>query len=237
MHPILFKLGPVTVYSYGVFVALGFAAAALLIYRRAGKFGIIKENAADLVVLILVSGIAGARLLYIFLNAQYYRDNPAEIINLSRGGLVWYGGFFAALCASIVYIRRKNIGFWNAMDLIVPYVALAQAFGRIGCFFNGCCYGINGVPAQLYSAMLLIFIFVILRLWQDRRRFEGEIFFGYCILYSVKRFGIEFIRGDNPKIFLGLTISQVISLAVIFVVIPLFINKAYRWNAKDTASK
>lgn len=237
MHPILLKLGPLTIYSYGAFVALGFAAATFLIYRRASDFGIDKDNTLDLLILMLVTGIVGARLLYVFLNLDYYRDNPYEIMALSRGGLVWYGGFFAALASSIIYMKRNGMGFWNTMDLIVPYVALAQALGRIGCFFNGCCYGSGGFPVQLYSSLLLVAIFVILRLWQDRRKFTGEIFLGYCMLYSLKRFGVEFFRADNPRILTGLTMSQVISLAVICISVSVFIKKASAWKGKDTASR
>lgn len=237
MHPILMKAGPFTVYSYGAFVALGFTAAAFLIYRRAASFGIDKDNIIDLLVLMLVSGVIGARLLYVLLNFGYYLANPFEILALSKGGLVWYGGFFAAIGSSLIYMKRKSMGFWNTMDLIVPYVALAQAFGRIGCFFNGCCYGIKGIPVQLYSSFLLVAIFILLVIWQDRRRFIGEIALGYCMLYSLKRFGIEFLRGDNPRIFLGLTMSQIISFVFMIVVVTVFIKKASKWKEKDTVSK
>lgn len=226
MHPILLKFGTVTIYSYGAFVALGFAVAVLLIYRRAASFGIDKNNIIDLMILMLVAGVAGARVLYVFLNLRYYSANPYEIVNISNGGLVWYGGFFAGIGAAALYIKIKKMGFWNTMDLIVPYVALAQAFGRVGCFFNGCCYGFNGTPVQLYASLLLVGIFIILRYWQDRRRFKGDVALGYCLLYALKRFGIEFFRGDNPKIFMGFTISQLISLAVILMAVLILIKKA-----------
>jgi phosphatidylglycerol:prolipoprotein diacylglycerol transferase len=237
MHPVIFKSGPFTVYSYGLFVAVGFVTAVFLARRRAAKFGVSRDLVLDLFIILLVSGVAGARALYVALNFEYYRINPMEILNLSKGGLVWYGGFFAAIAAAAAYIRRKRAGFFSVTDLVTPYIALAQALGRVGCFLNGCCYGAHGIPVQIYSAALLIIIFVILRLWQDRRRFIGEITLAYCILYAIKRFGIEFLRCDTPKAYFGLTISQVISLAVIFTAIPVFIVKAKRWNGKGTASK
>ena len=232
MHPILLKLGPLTIYSYGAFVALGFAVAALLINRRAISFGIDKNNSIDLVVLMLVAGIIGARLLYVCLNLGYYRANPLEIIDLSKGGLVWYGGFFAAIVSAALYIRQKKMGFLNTMDLVTPYIALAQAFGRVGCFLNGCCYGFNGFPIQPISAILLLIIFIILRSWQDRRRFKGEIAIGYCMLYSLKRFGVEFFRADNPRIIIGLTISQVISLFVFITAVIIFMKKVSNGKRK-----
>ena len=234
MHPILLKLGPVTVYSYGAFVALGFAAAALLISRRAVKFGINKNDAVDLIVLMLVAGVIGARLLYVLLNIGYYSANPFEVIDLSKGGLVWYGGFFAAIASAAIYIRQKKMGFLNTMDLVAPYIVLAQAFGRVGCFLNGCCYGFNSYPIQLVSSFILVIIFIILRSWQDRRRFIGEIALGYCILYSLKRFGVEFFRADNPRIIIGLTISQVISLFVLIAAVIIFMKRVSKWKEKDS---
>jgi phosphatidylglycerol:prolipoprotein diacylglycerol transferase len=134
-------------------------------------------------------------------------------------------------------MKRKRADPWNTMDLLAPYIALAQGLGRIGCFLNGCCYGTGGMPVQIYSSLLLFVIFMILMLWQKVRRFTGEIFLAYCVLYSFKRFGMEFLRGDNPGVLFGLTLSQAISLAVISIALPAFIVKSYRWSAKGTASK
>jgi phosphatidylglycerol:prolipoprotein diacylglycerol transferase len=247
MHPVLVKLGPVTVYSYGVMVALGFALAAFLISRHARRLGLAPEKLVDMLVVVLISGIIGARLLYIILNLGYYIAQPVEIFDLAKGGLVWYGGFIAGVIAAVTYIRINKLDFWLVMDLIVPYVALAQALGRIGCLLNGCCYGAPvptgfpfGVvfpdsflvrhPAEIYSSILLIIIYVILRIWQELPHFKGEIFLGYCILYPLKRFGVEFFRGDNPRAYFGLTISQAISLAVFTAAIVIFIRKRTEWK-------
>jgi len=241
MHPILLKLGSFTVYSYGVMVAVGFCLAAFLACARASKFGMSRDAALDVLIFALASGIAGARILYILLNLGYYRANPAEILNLSKGGLVWYGGFAAALLASIWFIRRKGLDFWSVSDLLAPYIALAQAFGRIGCYLNGCCYGVAAShgfpfygrhPAQIYSAILLLIIFAVLFRWQGARRFSGEIFLGYCALYSCKRFFIEFLRGDNSRIILGLTMSQLISAAVLLAALWIFKTRADEWKKK-----
>jgi len=173
---------------------------------------------------------------------------------LSKGGLVWYGGFLSALIAMIVYTRLNKLDFWSVLDLIAPYAALAQGFGRIGCFLNGCCYGIKVAPgfplavtfpcdleprfpAQLVSAGALFLIFAILAIWQKKRRFGGEIFFAYCILYSSKRFLMEFLRGDNPKIFLGLTMSQLISAVIFVASLVIFLYKASLWKNRPTVSK
>lgn len=254
MHPVLLKLGPFTVYSYGLMVALGFALATFLACRRARLFGLDKDRVIDLAVFVLLGGIAGARVLYVLLNLSYYRVNMFEALDLTKGGLVWYGGFLSALLVLVWYIKANRIKFWTVVDLLAPYIALGEAFGRIGCFLNGCCYGFEvppgsplGIvfpgesaaryPTQIYSAIVLLLIFVILRLWQDRRHFAGEIFLGYCILYSAKRFSIEFLRGDNPRIILGLTISQVISVVVFALAAALFIQKMIRWKMGISKSK
>ena len=242
MHPILLKLGPFNIYSYGVMVAIGFSIAVWLAYNRAPKFGIDRDKITDLIILMLVSGILGARVVYLLLNFKYYGANPIEILNLSNGGLVWYGGFGAALLTSIWFTKRKKLDFWSISDLVIPYIALGQAFGRIGCYLNGCCYGIMAPdnfllgrrhPTQLYSAVLLVIIFFILIGWQGRKRFNGEVFLGYCILYPCKRFFIEFLRADNPRIFLGLTISQLISAAALLTALCVFKAKADEWKKKS----
>lgn len=237
MHPILLKIGPFTMYSYGLMVAIGFAVSVFLIYRRAAKFNISQDKVIDLAILILVWGIIGARLLYVLLNLSFYLTNPLDIIKLSNGGLVWYGGFAAALLAVIVYLKKNGLNFWDITDLFAPYIALGQSFGRIGCFLNGCCYGISGFPIQLIASASLFIIFLILLVMQDKRHFAGEVFLGYCILYSLKRFIIEFFRGDNPKILSVFTLSQVISVVIFAAALALFIYKASTWKTRHSNSK
>ena len=247
MYPIIVKIGPFCIYSYGLMVAVGFAAATLLACRHAGEFSINKDKVIDLAIVMLAGGIIGARIVYIALNFQYYIKNPLETINLTKGGLVWYGAFIFGMLAAAWFLRRNKINFWSAADLFAPYIALAQAFGRIGCFLNGCCYGsvapagfvlgdilpgetVCRYPTQILSAIALFLIFVVLRIWQKKRHFAGEIFIAYGLLYSGKRFGVEFFRGDYPKILYGLTISQLISVAIFIVCSGLFIHRYLKWK-------
>lgn len=254
MHQTLCTIGPVTIYSYGVMVAIGFIVATFFIYRSAPAFGFDKNKIIDINIIALVTGIIGARILYVVLNFSYYMHSPLEVLDLSRGGLVWYGGFLAACISILVYTRYAGYNFWSLIDLMMPYVALAQAFGRIGCFLNGCCYGIEASaayplkvlypgeyiprhPTQLYSAIALFTLFVILKAWQERRRFPGEIFLGYCMLYSAERFMMEFLRGDNPRIVMGLTISQGISMVVFAVSVVFFIYRKALWKKSILSSR
>lgn len=235
MHPILFKIGPFTFYSYGLMVAVGFGLATMLLCRRGPKFNFPQELMLDLAVIILISGIIGARALYILLNIEYYLTSPMEMLNLTKGGLVWYGGLLSGFAAMSIFARINKINVWLLADLLAPYIALGQAFGRIGCFLNGCCFGKYGLPVQLYSSFLLFGIFFILLKWQDRDHFGGEIFLGYLMLYPLKRFFIEFIRADNPRIILSLTLSQIISVFIFSIALVIFIHKALKWKKSHSA--
>ncbi|MBN1526722.1 MAG: prolipoprotein diacylglyceryl transferase [Candidatus Omnitrophica bacterium] len=254
MHPLLLKIGSFTVYSYGMMIALGFALATYVMYTRAAQCGFDRNKIVDMNVLLLVGGLIGGRALYVALHLPYYMRYPAEVFNFSKGGLVWYGGFFAALLVFLAYTRANKMRFWATVDFIAPYLALAQSFGRIGCFLNGCCYGIIASPdyslavmfpgadyprhpTQIYSSLLLLAIFIVLRIFQDRDHFEGKIFLLYCVLYSAKRFGVEFLRADNPRILLGLTLAQVLSALLFLAALVLLINKGSRWKKSASRSR
>lgn len=249
MHPIIIEIGALNIYSYGVMVALGFGLATILILKNSKKFNVEPDKIIDIAILILVSGIIGARLFYVLLNISYYKIHFVEILNLAKGGLVWYGGFISAVAFLLFYLKINKMDFWAVTDLIAPYVFLAQAFGRIGCFLNGCCYGIKinpenpfavmfpgdyiaRHPTQIYDASVLFILFFVLLFWRKRRRFSGEIFLGYGLLYSFERFLMEFLRGDNPRIFFHLTISQVISLAVFVLCAVVFINRYIKYGRR-----
>lgn len=238
MHPILLKIGPVTIYSYGFMMALAFSIATYLIIKKARSYGIESNTILDLAIFIIISGIIGARLLYVILNIDYFLKEPIEIFMISHGGLVWYGGFITSFLGSLLYLRVKRLPVLKMIDLIIPYVAMAQAIGRIGCFLNGCCFGrattsYIGVyikdafvyPTQLFESLGLIIIFFILDIIAKRKRFDGVILLNYIILYSILRFIVEFFRADNPAIFAGLTISQLISLVLFLISIAILLLK------------
>ena len=128
MHPILLKFGPFIIYSYGVMVAIGFALSTIFIYRRAPKFSIDKDRAVDLTIVILIFGVLGARLLYVLLNLSFYLANPIEIIMLSKGGLVWYGGFFSGIAAMAVYLRIHKLGFWPVFNIADSAITIGTCF-------------------------------------------------------------------------------------------------------------
>ena len=153
MDPVAFHLGPLTIRWYGVFFALGFLAGYQLLVHRARRSSIGAERAANLTMLGMVAGVIGARLLYVIQNwAAEFRDNPAEIIRIDHGGLVFYGGFILGILVILVLSRVRRFPLGEFADLVAPALALAHAFGRVGCFLNGCCFGRvwNGFFAVTY---------------------------------------------------------------------------------------
>jgi len=141
MHPILLTIGGLTLYTYGLFVGLGFITAVIVSGKRSKKYNIKPEQMSDLFFIILVSAIAGARLLYVVINFSEFSGHPIDIFKIWNGGLVFYGGFIAALTAAIIYIKKTELPLWLTGDIIAPGIALGHAIGRLGCFSAGCCYG------------------------------------------------------------------------------------------------
>ena len=212
MHPVLFKIGPYSVYSYGAMLALAFLVCSFLAKRRAASIGMDGEKILDLTVLLIMSGVIGGRIMFVVLDLEYFKTRPLDIFKLWEGGLVWYGGLILAVISGAVFLRIYKMPILKTADLMMPYVALGQAIGRIGCFLNGCCYGKTpALPTQLFESAAMFIVYLILR---RRVPSNGRTFFLYLILYSVFRFFNEFIRGDNMLVIMGLTFSQFMSVII-----------------------
>jgi len=131
----------ITIYSYGVMMMVAFLAAIFLALARAKKEKIKEEVIWDVWTVALLAGLIGARLFYVVQFHEQFRNDPLGIVRIWEGGLVFYGGFLAALGAGIVYLWRKRVSIPKVMDTIAPSLMLGLGFGRIGCFLNGCCFG------------------------------------------------------------------------------------------------
>ncbi|MFH1563508.1 MAG: prolipoprotein diacylglyceryl transferase [Nitrospirota bacterium] len=243
MHPEFFKIGPITIYSYGVMLALAFSVGIYLARERAIKVGINPKIIMDLGVYILLASIVGARLLYVLTNLDEYREHPLTAV-FSRYGFVFYGGLIFAIIVGIWYLKRHKLPVWQIVDVLVPSIPIGQVIGRIGCFLNGCCYGKPttlpwGVmvpgrdpldlrplhPTQIYSSVGDLIIFFILSYLWKRRKFEGQILLMYLMLYSILRFIIEMYRGDNPYLLFNLTLSQILSIFIGSGVLTIMVRK------------
>jgi phosphatidylglycerol:prolipoprotein diacylglycerol transferase len=250
MFPDLFSIGPLTLHTYGLFVALGFTAAILFTVRSGKKEGIKPQQTMDMGITILLWGIIGSRLMYVLINLSYYRRNPVDVLKIWEGGLVFSGGLIAVAFAMVWYIRRRHLSFWKIGDLWAPAVALGQGFGRIGCFMAGCCFGkptdvpwgfifthpgslapLNMPihPTQLYASLSGFVIFVILVILRAKKKFEGQILLWFLILHSTARLFIERYRADDRGMIPGtdMTGTQLVSLLVLMAaVIVLFVMKS-----------
>ena len=255
MHPILFKIGNFAIYSYGVVIAFAIFSATFLILRRGKKEGFDEETLLNIIFLIVLSGLFGARLLHILVHFSYYFRHPLEIIAIRHGGMAVQGGLLFGLVAGIFFLRRNKLPVLKVLDIFALYVPLAQAIGRIGCFLNGCCYGketncflgvkfpfdnIPRHPTELYYVVANFSIFLVLFfLWkkvyslpsrEGKAREGGSIFLIYLMLYSLSRYSIDFLRGNLEPLFLSLYPTQVISFFVFLIAGGFFIFQFIRGN-------
>ena len=251
MFPLLFEVpvfGGVRIYTYGVLVALAFLAGIFWTTREAriAKIaGVDPDTILDLSFYIVLAALVGSRILYIFVDWQRYASHPLDVIKIWEGGLVFYGGLIGAILMSIVYLKKHRLSFLKVADLFMPGVALGHAFGRLGCFAAGCCYGrvmpsgsffsvtfppnrfslapagLPLFPSQPVESVAEFLIFLLLILLRRKKRFEGQIFLVYITLYGISRSILETFRGDSIRGFIIpnlLSTSQLISGCLILIV-------------------
>ncbi|HEK84934.1 MAG: prolipoprotein diacylglyceryl transferase [Candidatus Saccharicenans sp.] len=224
MHPILLKIGPITVHTYGFFMALGVAAALWFIYVQAKKYGYDAQKLLDAAFWIIIVSLIGAKLILLVGHFSYYWENPGELLSLARSGGVFQGGLTFGLIFAIIYFKKKKIPFWATSDLVAPAIALGHGFGRLGCFSASCCYGrecsmpwavvfknpyaheLTGIPlnvplhpVQLYESALNFLNFFVLFIILKKKKFSGQVFCFYIMNYSIIRFFTEFFRGDHGE--------------------------------------
>lgn len=236
--------------TYGIFTAIGLILMALGAIRLSARYGIRIEDIIFGEITALIGGALGAHLLYGVTKLEYLAKGIAawyshresfeylwKILCVAFGGMVYYGGLLFALGFGVLYCRIRRINTKNFADCFAVVIPLFHAFGRVGCFLSGCCYGIessfgftavdalvdscnnvNRFPVQLLESALNMCLFALLLLLFRKRNFEGVMIYVYLFLYSIIRFFDEFLRGDALRgICLGLSTSQWIS-AVLFSV-------------------
>ncbi|MEM6558573.1 MAG: prolipoprotein diacylglyceryl transferase [Myxococcota bacterium] len=141
MHPVLFEIFGFPIHVYGVLIAGGFLLAMNLSRRQAAREGEDPEQLADIAFLALVAGIVGARVVFVFTKIDEYMRNPLDVFLFWRGGVVFYGGFIGAALMIIYYCRKHRLDYFKIVDILIPYLAMGHAFGRLGCLAAGCCFG------------------------------------------------------------------------------------------------
>ncbi len=256
MHPILFHIGSLTIYTYGVLVALGFMVGSLWVAQRAKEAGENVDLYLQGILGIIIAGFIGARVLYVIYFPQTYLEHPIRII-LDRGGLVWYGGLIAAGITSFCIMKLNKLSIAKFGDIVMVPAALGLAIGRIGCFMAGCCYGKPtnmpwGVqfppyhltypafvhPTELYESASLILLTIILQSIYTRSKTPGVTMALFFVGYGIIRFTIEYLRGDVVY-WIGhiFTASQVFSLIGILVgLLAIWFLKHQRATKSNTLS-
>jgi phosphatidylglycerol:prolipoprotein diacylglycerol transferase len=247
VFPQLFHVGRFFLPTYGLLVSIGVLTGLWVSVRNSEKQRINPDHAWNFGILVVLSGIVGAKILYIINDWSSYAEHPGDIFSLAtlQAGGVFSGGLVAALVAAAWYIRRHRMPALATCDAFAPGLAIGHAIGRIGCFAAGCCYGkptthFWGVtftnplanlysqtplnvplePTELFESAVELANFFLLLWVLRRKKFDGQVFGAYLFLYGVARFFLEFLRGDpgRGEVFGGLmTGTQLISIGLVIL--------------------
>ena len=232
-------IGPVTIHGYGVMIAVGILLGFWLAEKNAKKHGLDPEKIDSLIFVLLISGFVCSKLLYCLTVFDQFLQDPLSV--LGSGGWVVYGGILGAVAGMYVYCRKNSLDFMRYFNGLIPFAAMAQGFGRIGCFLAGCCYGIETdawfgvtfpagslgpagirvIPTQLIMSLgdFLIAAFLYYNLEKGKHPDDNAGL--YLMLYSAGRFAVEFLRGDTIRGSIGpLSTSQ-------FIAVFVFLSGAY----------
>ncbi len=237
MYPIIVQVGPVTIYSFGLMMAVAFLASGLIVTKEFERKGLDANLASPLVFWAAVGGLVGARLWVIMDDFAGFLDAPLSFV-LSGAGFVWYGGLAGGILAMSAFIRRHGLPWFITADCVAAGVPLGHAIGRIGCQLAGdgdwgtettlpwgMAYtnaiigwdyppGVRVHPTPLYEAALYGAIFAVL--WGLRRRLErpGAMLGAYLVLAGAARFVVEFVRTE-ARIVLELSAAQLFSVGIV----------------------
>ncbi|MFH1728136.1 MAG: prolipoprotein diacylglyceryl transferase [Pseudomonadota bacterium] len=251
MYPIILDLpGKLSINSYGLMLAIGFFIGIQLALARAKKENVDPAFILSLTFWIFIAAIVGSRMLHVFAeDLDKYIANPIKVFYLWEGGYAFYGGFLASFLVLFVFCIKNKMKILKITDMLAPSVAIGLAYGRMGCFLAGCCYGQESnsifsvtfpiqtlgkasvplLPTQTISSLNAAIIFLILTYFYNKKKFHGQIFFLFIILYSISRSTIEFFRDDHRGLFFNglISTSQLISIGLIVILMTYWGYKKY----------
>jgi phosphatidylglycerol:prolipoprotein diacylglycerol transferase len=244
LHPTLLKWGKFEIHSYGLLLALAFLIAIQIFVSRGKKRGIPEEPLSTVALVVLVLAILGGRALFVVTHWSDYAADPMAVFRLWEGGLTLYGGYILAIAGGIAFVRAKKLPLWRMADAAAPSMAIGIGIGRIGCFLNGCCFGLPahvpwavsfppssyssyvfpGVPlhpSQLYLSFAGFALFFVLLALDRVPHFDGWLFWTGVAIDAAMRFLIDFTRYYDQSSFLGkawglsFNVNQVLSVGLI----------------------
>ncbi len=237
MHPTIEIFG-LTIYTYTIMSILGLAAGVLTWVYVDKRLKNLREDIFYCSLFAIIGGIIGAKINYILTVIPEIIADPKFILSLLRGGLLFYGGVIGGALGGWIYTRKYKMPFWKFADSAAVGIPIGHAFGRIGCFMAGCCYGApydgplavvfpscsQGAPAgiprhplQLYEAGANVILFIILLLLVNKNKKPGRILGMYLIGYGIIRIGAELVRDDVRAMFLGVPVASLISIGLIIL--------------------
>lgn len=264
MHPVLFQFHGLTLHSYGLLLAIAFLLGIQLFVWRGVRRGLPEENLHSLSLLILLLAVIGGRALFVITHWSEYAPDPLSALRIWEGGLILYGGYILAIVGGILYLRRAGLPVWRTADAAAPSMALGIGLGRIGCYLNGCCFGLPthlpwGVtfpkgsyssytfpgepihPSQLYLVGAGLGLFTLLLLLDRKPRFDGWLFWTYVAIHSLARFVVDFTRYYDQTSFIGtlwglpFNVNQILS-GLLFVTSIIMLTVLSRRRASAPAA-
>jgi phosphatidylglycerol---prolipoprotein diacylglyceryl transferase len=263
VHPTLFHIGSFQIHTYGLLLAIGFLAAIQIFVARGVRRGIAEDHLHTISLVILILAIVGGRGLFVLTHWSDYAKDPLGVFRLWEGGLMLYGGYILAIAGGIAYVRRAKLPVWRIGDAAAPAMALGIGIGRMGCFFNGCCFGLPthapwavtfppgsyasyvfpGAaihPSQIYLALAGVFLFGLLLALDRKPHFDGWLFWTAIAIDAVFRFGIDFTRYYDATSYLGrigplaFNINQILS-GILFLTALVMLRILSRRRVASTA--
>lgn len=248
MHPILFKIGSFTIYTYGFCIAVGALLGFAYMYWQGKKqYSLTFDQSNNLFILLVLAGVVGGKFFMIFEDPSLYLSQPKKLF--SGSGFVFYGSLLTTIPVMLWYFKKIKVPVLGMLDVMAVVTCIVHGFGRIGCFMAGCCYGLptdsflsvvfsNPVcqaeplhtplyPTQLFEAAFIFSILIVLIILKKKKNFDGQLFLIYLMVYAVGRGILEMFRGDIERGFLIeniLSNSQFISILVISVALYFYIR-------------
>ncbi len=246
---IAFVISDVKVYWYGILIISAIIVMSLALIKESKRYKIKYENILEMLVITIPISFICARIYYVIFEFDYYSQNLNQILNIKNGGLAIYGGIIGGVISIYVYSKIKKMKFLDILDMIVPYLALGQAIGRWGNFFNLEAYGSvttnilrmgiieNGKyvevhPTFLYESICTFVIFILLTVFKKYRKYSGQLVVSYAISYSVVRFFIEGLRTDSLMVG-DFRVSQIVSILIFLIASIIGVSKYKKMKIRN----
>jgi len=245
MYPVLFEVAGISLYSYGFMIALGaMAGVAYMAIQGKKDVDLTFDQANSLFLFICLAAFLGGKIFLIFEDPGHYIEEPRKL--LTGRGFVFYGSFLFAIPTMFLFFRRNKLPSYAMLDVMSVTTCLVHMFGRIGCFMAGCCYGkpthsafavtftddacqaplhTSLYPTQLYEALYIFMVMIVLIFLRRARKFYGQLFLTYLMLYAIGRFVLEYFRGDQGRGFIVeryLSNSQFVAILIFAAVLIIY---------------